>query len=60
MTNFRKEVFYRSNPYKNQTKREVDGKICQNMKFTTPSPSVQESTQERLDYMGFTLFVNSL
>ena len=36
LSNFKKEVFFRSNPYENQTKAKVDGKIFQRMKFTSP------------------------
>ena len=34
MSSSKREVFFSSNPYKNQRKSEMDGKICQNMKFT--------------------------
>ena len=43
---------YRSNPSKNQTYSEMDGRICQDIKHRTPKhipSSVQLSTWEKLE-----------
>ena len=50
----------------NQNQSEMDGKICQNMKFTTPSSHTYSflSKTKHLEnirlHIAFTVFVNSL
>ena len=54
MSNFKKEALYRSNPYKNQTSSEVDGKSCQSIKFTLHHPPPPTHVDSFLPSIGQT------